>query len=149
MPRARLAAAVTMVGGVVIIVAGAFKWASAQGPNGTGKLTGGAAGYVAGAIIAAFGLWLWNRGFFRGAKTALWVLAVLNAVWTALLYGALDQSAKDLTGPGSTYTVSAGFYILVAGAVVVVAAAVIGTTAPKAAAAPSAPPAAPVGGGTP
>ena len=130
MSKSRVAGLLTLVGGLIVVVAGALTWAHVSGPNGTGRIVGRGPEYGVGGVLVVFGILVMALGFFRSAKVLLWVLALLNAAWTALLFGALQTSANDLAGPGSTYSISIGFILVMVGAVFPIIGAIVGSTAP-------------------
>lgn len=135
MPRHRIAGILFVLAGILVVVSGFLDWAtvSYQGQD-VGKIVGRSVNYGTGAVLAIVGAIIVARGWFARASLVLWVLAVLNAIWTLLLFSALQQSANDLVSsviPNATasYSIAPGFIVLILGAVAALAGAVAGTRA--------------------
>ena len=140
MPRHRIAGMLFILAGLVVIISGFLDWATVQyqGQE-VGKIVGRSVNYGTGAVLIILGAIVFMRGIFRGAKVLMWVVAILNALWTALLFAALGQSANDLVsgaipGATATYSIGIGFIIVIIGAVLALLGAIFGSQAPRVAA---------------
>jgi hypothetical protein len=124
-----------ILAGLVVIISSFLDWATVQ-YQGTeiGKIVGRSVNYGTGAVLIILGAFVFARGIFRGAKVLMLVVGVLNALWTVLLYAALQQSSNDLIGtviPGATatYSIQVGFILVIIGALLALAGAGAGATA--------------------
>lgn len=137
MPRHRIAGVLFILAGIVVVISGFLDWATVQyqGQD-VGKIVGRSVNYGTGAVLIILGAIVAARGIFRGAKVLMWVVAVLNALWTALLFAALGQSANDLVsgvipGATATYSIGAGFIVVIVGAILALLGAIVGSQAPR------------------
>ena len=133
-----------ILAGAAVIVSGFLDWATVQ-YQGTdvGKIVGRSVNYGTGAVLIILGAILYARGLFRFGKVVMWVVAILNALWTLLLFAALQSSSNDLVssaipGATATYTIGIGFILVIIGAVLAVIGAICGTTATSATTTPGA-----------
>ena len=145
MPRHRIAGILFILAGILVIASGFLDWATVQ-YQGTdvGKIVGRSVNYGTGAVLIILGAVLYARGLFRFGKVVMWVVAILNALWTLLLFAALQSSSNDLVssaipGATATYTIGIGFILVIIGAVVAVLGAIAGTTAGGTTTQPAAP----------
>jgi hypothetical protein len=124
-----------ILAGLAVIVSSFLDWATVQyqGQD-VGKIVGRSVNYGTGAVLIILGAVLFARGLFRFGKVVMWVVAVLNALWTLALFAALQSSSNDLVssaipGATATYTIGIGFILVIIGAVLALLGAIFGTTA--------------------